>query len=318
MPDLHHIHMVLESDSPVRFSFVKNTYAIGAHFEGTKGTKAAAEDYISKNGEYSEAAKKEAGLPWEEVIYVARHGTIRGRQGLRSDVQTIATYITEGKTPREILAESFGYYRYESMIRAAYFDKRDRETPPERTVKVIWHTGASGSGKSYQRMELIKREGEDRIFYLSTYGPGMFDKYNGEPILWVEDFKGEIKFGELLRYLDIYKCELPARYKNAKALWTEVHITSVMHPLGVYRRMLSERQQQDDPAEQLIRRIDCLRYHWKDALGFHYRDFPNTCTLEEMRRICLADLPYEAGMYTRQTTQKPQFTPLDSDGELPF
>lgn len=317
-PDLPHVHMVLESNQAMRFSFVKNTYAIGMHFEGTKGNKNEAEDYISKTGQYSEAEKKAAGLPWEEVLYVARYGEIRGRQGQRSDVQNIGTMIAEGKTPREILSSSFGYYRYEGMIRSAYFDKRDRETPAEREVKVIWHTGLSGSGKSYSRMKLIEQEGEDRIFYLSTFENGMFDKYNGEPILWIEDFKGEIKFGSFLRYLDIYKCELPARFRNGKALWTEVHITSVLHPLGAYERMLRAGDRQGDSADQLLRRIHCIRYHWKDEAGYHFRDFPISYTLEQMRKICTKGVANEGAVYTDKQAHVQQFEMLDEDEELPY
>lgn len=318
LPDLHHVHMVLESDKAMRFSFVKNTYAQGAHFEGTKGTKSQAEDYISKTGDYSEQAKKDAGLPWEEVIYVSRHGTIRGRQGQRSDIQNISVLLQEGKTPAEILSESFGYYRYESMIRSAYFDMRDRQTPTERDVKVIWHVGESGSGKSYSRMALIAREGESRVFYLSSYGNGMFDKYNGEPILWIEDFKGEIKFGDLLRYLDRYKCDLPARFKNGKALWTEVHITSVLHPLAAYRRMLSEKQQETDPASQLLRRIYCLRYHWKDGEEYKSRDFPTSYTIEKMRRLSIENLPDEESAYLDPDFHKAQFEDVADEEQLPF
>lgn len=317
-PDLEHIHMVLEDDNPIKISQVINTYAKGAHFEISKGNKRQAEDYICKTGEYDEKANKENGYPYEEVICVVRKGEIQGRQGQRSDIQNIASLLAEGKTPREILETAFGYYRYEAMIRSAYFDKRDRETPPERQLKVIWHTGLSGSGKSYFRMELIKREGEDRIFYLSTFGSGMFDKYNGEPILWIEDFKGEIKFGDFLRYLDIYKCELPARFKNGKALWTEVHITSVLHPLGAYNRMLKEKDKAGDSADQLLRRIFCIRYHWKDDSGYHWRDFPTSYGLETMRKICVEGLPDDGTMYTDPEIHQSQFETLDEDEQLPF
>lgn len=317
-PNLPHVHMVLESGSSTRFSFVKNTYAIGMHFEGTKGNKSEAEDYISKTGKYSEAEKKAAGLPWEEVLYVARHGEIRGRQGQRSDIQTIGAMIAEGKTPREILETSFGYYRYENMLRAAYFDKRDRETPTVREVKVIWHTGLSGSGKSYSRLQLIEQEGENRVFYLSTFGNGMFDKYNGEPILWIEDFKGGIRFDAFLRYLDVYKCELPARFKNGKALWTEVHITSVLHPLGAYRRMLQEKDRQGDSADQLLRRISCIRYHWKDEAGYHFRDFPPTYSLERMRLICVEGAADDGATCATQEAHAAEWESLGEDEELPL
>ncbi len=326
-PDLHHVHMVLEDAQPVRWSFIKNTYAIGMHFEPTRGSKSDAEDYISKTGDkYSENTDRNSGRPWEEVIYVARHGEIRGRQGQRSDIQNISVLLTEGKTPSEILQYSFGYYRYESMIRSAYFDLRDKQTPPEREVKVIWHCGVSGSGKSYDRLKLIEREGESRIFYLTTFKTGAFDKYNGEPILWIEDYKGDFRFGDFLRYLDKYKCELPARFKNGKALWNEVHITSVLHPLGAYQRMLSEKDQKGDGAEQLLRRISIIRFHWKDENGFYSRDFPITYkkglpvapTLEYMRQVCLEGKEPIGVEYTEPELHKAGFVEISPDEELPF
>ncbi len=71
-PDLHLVHMVLEDTMTMRFSKIKNTYAIGAHFESMEGAKKEAEDYISKTGNYDETAKREAGLPWEEMIYFTK------------------------------------------------------------------------------------------------------------------------------------------------------------------------------------------------------------------------------------------------------
>ena len=283
-PDLHHVHMVLEDSKTMRFSIVKSTYAQGMHFEGTKGNKQEAEYYIAKTGAYSEKDKREAGLPWEEIIYVARHGEIRGRQGQRSDMDSISHMLTEGKSPKEITATDFKYYRYENMIRRAYFDKRDRETPEIRELRVIWHVGESGMGKSYGRIRLIEEKGSENVFYLTDYNPSsMWDGYNGQPYLWIEDFKGEIRFGDLLRYLDVYKTELHCRYSNAKALWNEVHITSVLHPLGAYRRMLAEKDRTQDKADQLLRRISCIRYHWRVGERFYAHDFPVGLTLEAMR-----------------------------------
>ena len=58
-----------------------------------------------------------------------------------------------------------------------YFDRRCAETPMKRPVKVYWHTGESGSGKSYSRISLAEEVGEDNIFYLTAYGNGAFDGY---------------------------------------------------------------------------------------------------------------------------------------------
>ena len=177
-------------------------------------------------------------------------------------------------------------------------------------------------------MQLIEREGESRIFYLSTFGSGMFDKYNGEPILWIEDFKGDIRFGDLLRYLDVYKCDLPARYKNGKALWSEVHITSVLHPLGAYRRMLAEKDRREDSEQQLLRRITLIRYHYRTGpLGstepkdYGYMDFPAETPIAVMWEFVKEKLKQQ-GVYipSAYTTNGGQvdMEEVEDDGALPF
>lgn len=67
---LHHIHMVLEDTTAMRFSAIKKTYAIGAHLEPTRGSKRQAEDYICKRHPYAEKG--------EEVVRIVRAGTIMG------------------------------------------------------------------------------------------------------------------------------------------------------------------------------------------------------------------------------------------------
>ena len=276
---LHHIHMVLEDKKVMRFSAIKKSYAVGMHFDATRGNKQQVDDYINKRGAFEEKG--------EQVIYIVTEGEIVGNQGKRSDLVEIHGYIEDGLTPADVLALNPNFYKYTTYIRQMYFDKRSAETPIVRPVRVIWHTGDSGSGKSYSRIELAERVGEDNIYYLTAFGNGAFDGYNGQPYLWIEDFKGEMLFGELLRVLDVYKAEISCRYSNAKALWNEVHITSIFHPKGVYAKMVKESAQGQDKIEQLLRRISFIRYHWRDRDGYHYSDWKTDTTVEEMRLSAL-------------------------------
>lgn len=249
---LQHIHMVLEDTKTMRFSAIKKSYCKGMHFEPTKGNKTQAEDYINKRGTFEEKG--------ETIEYICYHGEIKGAQGKRSDLCSLYDMVQDGFTPVDILRENPNAYRYKSALKEMYYQKRSDETPTVRDVKVYWHTGASGSGKSYERVHLIEKYGDDNIYYLTSFNSGAFDNYNGQPILWIEDFRGEFKFQELLRYLDVYKAEIPARYSNVKALWNEVHITSVLTPQQCYSDIASN---QYDRIEQLLRRITSLVYHYK-------------------------------------------------------
>ena len=70
---LIHLHMVLEDTNMARFSALKKAYP-RAHLEPTMGNKQQAERLYSK----SLANLKKKG---EQVIYIARYGEIKGKQG---------------------------------------------------------------------------------------------------------------------------------------------------------------------------------------------------------------------------------------------
>lgn len=269
---LHHIHMVLEDTKMMRFSAVKKAYCQGMHFEPTKGSKKEAEDYINKKGKWEEKG--------EEVVYICYAGEIKGRQGKRNFFDEIHDRIENGETPNDILSDTPVAYKYTSALKQMYYDHRSKNTPIVRDLKVYWHTGKTGTGKSYSRVKLAQEHGEDNIYYLTAFNSGAFDNYNGEPILWIEDYRGEFKLQELLRILDVYKAEIPSRYSNIKALWNEVHITSVLTPQECYSKVNLE---DNDRIEQLLRRITAVSYHYIDGSGaYAYYNFSPFETLNSM------------------------------------
>lgn len=254
---LHHIHMVLEDVKAMRFTAIKKSYAVGMHFEPTKGNKEQAEGYIQKKGKYAEKG--------EQVVYIDRHGEIKGAQGQRRDLEVIEQLIKDGATPQAIMSLSLGYRRYEKLIRDAFFHKRFEETPFLRDVNVYWHVGVSGSGKSFSASQLIDEFGSDEVYFITDYDNGFMDKYNGEKILFLDEYRGQIKYSKLLTMLQGYKTQIHARYSNAVALWSEVHITSVLTPDMVYSKLVSDYDSRNiDTFEQLKRRINSIIYHYKE------------------------------------------------------
>lgn len=264
---LHHLHMALEDVKPMRFSAVKKSYAVGAHLEPTKGGKKQAEDYIYKRPPYEEKG--------EQVICVVQHGEIRGNSSARSDFTIIETMIAEGFTPHQILDCNFAFRRYTKEIREAYFRKRFKETPPFREVKVHYIVGASGSGKSHTYVDLCKSQGEDAIYMVSDYSTnGGFDLYNGEPILFMDELKSQLRYDTLLSILDGYKKQLHARYSNIWMLWNDVRISTVYPPEELYDLMVPEDRQFTDTYTQLKRRITDITYCWTDGTDYHRYTIP--------------------------------------------
>lgn len=263
---LHHFHMVLEDSNKARFSAIKKAYP-KAHIEPTMGNKSQAEDYIQKKGKYAEKG--------EQVVYIARFGEIKGRQGERRDFALIEDYLEAGMRPDQIMALNFGFRRYEKMIRQAYYDKRKKETPFIREVKVFWHVGLSGSGKTYTAQLLMEQYGRDDVYIVTDYDTGGFDNYCAQRVLFLEEYRGQFRYSMLLNLIDKYMYEFHARYTNIVGLWTEVHITSVLAPEQVYNRMVQEGRQ-DDPIDQLKRRITTIVYHYKQGDKYKTYEMPMT------------------------------------------
>lgn len=253
---LKHCHAVFEDIKTMRFTAVQKLYP-GMHIEPTKGNKEQAEDYINKRGKFAEKG--------EQVLYIARRGEIKGAQGQRRDLEVIEDLIQQGKKPREILAMSLSYRRYEKYIRDAYYDKRYQETPRSRDVNIVWHVGQSGSGKSYIQMQLAEQYGDDEVYLVTDYDHP-WDKYNGERIVILDEFRGQIRFHVLMNLLDVYRIQLPCRYSNLYAVWAEVHVCTVLPPDAVYKKMVAEFQVYDT-YEQLCRRINTIVYHYIDDDG---------------------------------------------------
>ena len=274
---LHHVHMILEDTKAMRFSAVKKAYAVGAHIEATMGSKAQAEAYIAKDPPYDEKG--------EEVVCIVRAGEIRGRQGHRSDIEDIQAMIDAGMTPTEIMRDNFEFRRYKAMIRDAFFDRKLQDTPPERDVTVHYLFGEPGTGKSHTYVELCNEKGKENVYHISDYATGCFDMYEGQAVLFLDEFKGVISFATLLTWLDKYTTQTHARYSNVYMLWSEVYIASVFPPETLYQKIVAFSDRAKDSYEQLARRLTDITYCYVTSDGQHQKytlpskDYPGSAAM---------------------------------------
>lgn len=264
-----HLHMVLEEPAKARFSNIKKLYGETIHIEPTKGNKKQAMAYLNKEPPFGEKAHT-------IVVPPLYFGTIQAdRSHPRSQIlEEIETHIQAGLTPRQIMALSLRYRKEETLIRKAYFAKREAETPPKWEVAVYWHVGASGTGKSYTYVQLCEERGEEMVYMMSDFQNGGLDLYNGEPILFMDELRGMMPYGTLLGMLEGLKKQIHCRYANAVGLWTEVHITSVYPPEGCYELMVPYEQRGRDTLEQLMRRITEVVYHYVEDGAFRTYRMP--------------------------------------------
>lgn len=245
---LKHVHMVLEDIKSMRWTAVKASYALGMHFVPTKGTKKEVLSYIRKEGKFEEKG--------EEVVYTCQFGDVVGHQG-KSGVMLDAydRMLEDNISFSSLLKENPLLYKDYNMYRQMECDIMAEKICEERKVEVVWHYGLAGSGKSYSVAFL------QDVYRVTHYKRGLFDYYNYNDILVLDEFRGQIPYAELLSYLDIYKCQLPCRYANKFARWSQVHVVSVLSPKEVYDLYMLD---ESDSFEQLLRRITTVMYHYKD------------------------------------------------------
>lgn len=118
-------------------------------------------------------------------------------------------------------------------------------------------------GKKFSTGSIEKTFGTDSVYVLSDYGTGGLDNYVGEPILFMDEFKGDIDYQTFLKLLDVYPNQVHARYSNIYALWDTVHISSIFTPNQIYKILVSDKKRKHDPIDQLYRRIHTIVYHFK-------------------------------------------------------
>lgn len=268
---MHHVHMVLENTCSMRFSLVKKAYP-KAHLEPTKGSRQQVLAYINKQPPFDKKA--------ETVVCKTSHGNIEGRstynpKSKSSALQIAGQMIADGMTPKAIMDQDIRFRAYEAIIKKAYFDKRYDELPILRNVKVVWHLGASGSGKTYTYAQLCNQHGEDKVYLFNDYannGVGGFDNYQGEEILFMDELKADsLPFNTLLSLLQGYKTQLRCRYANSVALWNEVHIASIYPPEEIFESLVPGDHRHTDTLKQLLWRINTYVYHYVE--GAEYRTF---------------------------------------------
>jgi len=89
-------------------------------------------------------------------------------------------------------------------------------------MMVTYVYGQTGTGKTRGIMD---KYGDENVFRVTDYDHP-FDSYGGQDVIAFEEFRSSLKIADMLKYLDIYPLELPARYSNKVACYTKVYIVS--------------------------------------------------------------------------------------------
>jgi hypothetical protein len=213
-----------------------------SHVEVLRGAISENEAYCSKEGTLSEFGDKPS-------------------QGKRGDLEETKTEILEkGLTVDEIaVADPHMFHMYGrtlERIETIALRKKFRNWMTEG----IWYWGPTGVGKSHRAFA----DFNPATHYVKNLNEDFWNGYKGQPIVIMNEFRGQVSFSELLDLVDKYP-------KNVKWKCTEgvpflarkLIITSSKEPYDIYYNALSE----DESIEQLKRRFTIIKCEQKYSEG---------------------------------------------------
>ena len=241
-----HYQIYIENIEAIRFSTLKKKLP-NAYIAERRGTRRQAYEYVTK-------AETRIGEP-------LGNGTINleEEQGKRNDLRNIIMMLEEDASMAEIQnAYPSQFLLYSNRIKA-YVNARDeqrqeifKKTFRTLTTTYIW--GKTGVGKTRFVMDKF---GYENVYVVTNYDRSMWDTYKGQKVVLFDEFRSSMKISEILKQLDGYPIDLPARYHNKIACYDIVYIASNIPLLEQYPIIQNE---EPETFEAFKRRI---HYIWE-------------------------------------------------------
>jgi len=181
-----------------------------AHFELRKGTEQEASTYCKKEGDFWERGQQAAKGP-----------------GSRTDVTAFQQKLKEGLTDLELMEVDFNAFnRFSKTI-----DRYRSLCNPKRTEDLTVHLfiGAPGTGKTRMAYAL------QPDLYAFPIGKDLWsDGYAGQKEVLVDDFSGQMRLVDTLRFLDRYPVQIPKKGGFNWWIPTTIIITTNIQPWDWY------------------------------------------------------------------------------------
>lgn len=198
----------------------------------------------------AEDYEKDGKVKLKNPLFV-EHGVLP-QQGKRTDLDELITDILEGDTNIEdiISTNPIQFHQYGRTLEKAEDIRLSKNYRTEMTT-CDWIWGATGTGKSTKAFEGYSPD----THYLWKNDKGWWDKYKQQPIVIMNDFRGEIAYNDLLQLIDKWAYDV-SRRGRAPIPFTSKHIiiTSSLPPHKIYHHRMHE-----DSLEQLLRRINIIK-----------------------------------------------------------
>lgn len=205
--------------------------AVHSNVDAMRGSFAQNEAYCSKEGTYKKVGVEPA-------------------QGFRGDLMEIKDMILKGETTADEVAcnDPTMFHQYGRTIDRLEAIALRRQFRTKMT-KCTWYTGPSGAGKSHK----IFADYNPDTHFVKDLTVDWWDGYRGQPIVLLNEFRGEIKFSTMCALVDKWPMTVAWRGKESVPfLAKEIRVASIRSPAEVYHRTC---EAGGEPWEQFTRRI---------------------------------------------------------------
>lgn len=175
----------------------------------------------------------------------------RPQQGLRTDLIEIYESIRKGYvTVDEVTEEDpMMYHRYGRTLEKLE-DIAHRKKFRNWMTECDWIYGKTGTGKSAHAFENY----DPSTHFVYANDKGWWDGYKGQEIVIINEFRGQIKYHELLELIDQYPKTVKRRNREPTPfLARKIIITTPFRPEEIYSNLHI-----NDDLGQLLRRITIL------------------------------------------------------------
>lgn len=170
----------------------------------------------------------------------------------RTDYEEFHSALKSGATDEELLenfytlTSTLGFEKINKQRDVMFNSKYKKEY---RNLETTYIYGESGVGKT---TFIYEKFGFENVFRVSYYGKFQFNGYNGEKILLLDEFAGQVNLGWLNQILDGFPLKLEVKGGERIACFEKVFICSNFSFFELYGK-----QQEENPRlyETVFRRV---------------------------------------------------------------
>lgn len=236
-----HTHVFFVLRNPCTAERVNNLFP-KMHRERAVGTSEENRAYVLKDGtkynkqsdghySYTDSGGKDhEGINFSDTF--EEWGEMpQEQQGKSKASEIIVSMVKDGASSMEIVNTVAVAYKDLDKIDRMRSMYRDAEFSTKwRNLEVTYIYGPTGAGKTRSVMDTY---GYDMVYRVTDYHHP-FDTYDGQDVIIFEEFRGGLKHGDMLNYLDGYPLLLPCRYYNRQACYTKAFIITNLKPDELY------------------------------------------------------------------------------------